>query len=95
MNRTRKIAVIIGVLLGLFVLAATDWIYGGLRFVNTQYDGTVSTLALCSPSACVVLLGFCRAVPRGFGDLSAESRLRHCVFFSPLLLLVEGCFLLP
>ena len=58
MNRTRKIVVTIWVLLGLFVLAASDWQFGGLRFVNSEYDGTVSTLALCSPATCLVLLGF-------------------------------------
>lgn len=58
MERTRKIVVTICVLLCLFVLAALDWRFGGLKFVNTQYDETISTFALCSPAACVILLGF-------------------------------------
>ena len=93
MNRTRKIAVIIGVLLGLFVLAAADWIYGGLRFVNTQYDGTVSTLALCSPSACVVLLGFLpRSSARLWGFVCGIPFAALCLF---LALVTSGGGLFP
>ncbi len=83
MERTRKITITICALLGLFVLAATDWIFGGLRFVNTQYDGTTSTLALCLPATCVVLLiGLPRSTARLWGFICGVPFALLCLFIA-------------
>jgi hypothetical protein len=56
MDRTRKIVVTIGVLLGVFLLAVLDCQFGGLRFASRAANVTVALLITWLPMACVVLL---------------------------------------
>jgi hypothetical protein len=56
MDRTRKIAVTIGVLLGVFLLAVLDWQFGGLKFASRRADFAVGLFASWLPMACVILL---------------------------------------
>ena len=58
MDRTRKIAVTIWVLLCLFVLAALDWQFGGLRFVSQPATVIFGLVVIWLPAVCLIMLGF-------------------------------------
>lgn len=56
MNRTRKIGVVIGVLLGVSLLTGLDAMLGGLRFVSSRANDVVGFTASWLPLVCVILL---------------------------------------
>ncbi len=56
MDRTRKIAVTIWVLLGLVVLTALDALFGGLRLVSSRANQVIDFAVCGLPLVCVILL---------------------------------------
>ena len=58
MDQTRKIVVIIWILIGAYLLTLLDWYYGGLRLANNGADILAKLVALWFPVVCLILLGF-------------------------------------
>ena len=75
MERTRRIVIMICVLLGLSGLTTLDAIYGGLRFVSSRANEITNFAALCLPLVCIILL---TCLPR------SKARLLGLVVLIPL-----------
>lgn len=91
MDRTRKIVVTVWVLLGVTLLIALDWQFGGLRFVSPRLDYLAGIASLWLPAVSVILLGFVpRSRARVWGFVCLVPFAAFCLFVSLIGAAVTG-----